>query len=74
MTQQKIEELGWTVYPHEPDSPDKAASDYNFLGSMEQSLSNMQFTSIQHVRKWVGDFFASTIQGSETCEKDARAQ
>ena len=45
--------------PHAPYSPDLAPSDYHKFRLMEHSLRNMQFTNIQHVRKWVGDFFAS---------------
>ena len=58
MTQQKIHELGWTVLPHAQYSPDLAPSYYHLFRSIDQSLRNMQFTNIQHVRKWTGDFIA----------------
>ena len=45
--------------PYAPYSPDLAPSVYHLFRSMEPSLRNMQFANIQHVRKWVCDFFAS---------------
>ena len=59
ITQQKIEELCLAVLPYTPYILYLAPSYYNLLWSIEKSLRNMQFTNIQHVRKWVGDLFAS---------------
>ena len=41
-----------------------APSDYHLFKSIKQSLRNIQFTNIQHIRKWVGDFFPPNPQRS----------
>lgn len=59
ITQQKIEELGWTVLPHPPYSPDLAPSDYHLFRSMQHSLAEKKFKNNDEVKVWVSQFFES---------------
>ncbi len=56
-TQDKIEEVGWEVLPHAPHSPDLAPSDYHLFMSMEHYLRDVKFQNVEHIKKWVGDYF-----------------
>ena len=67
MTQQKIEDLGWEVLPYPPYSPDMASPDYHLFRSMQRSLVEKQFKSIDEVQNWVSNFFES--QPAEFFEK-----
>ncbi|KAK6753505.1 hypothetical protein RB195_012849 [Necator americanus] len=55
----KIEELGWTVLPHPPYSPDLAPSEYHLIRSMHHGLSEKKFNNIDEVRSWVASYFDS---------------
>ena len=64
-----------TVLSHVSYSPDLAPPDYPFFRFMEQSLCRMKSTNIKHVLKLAVTFLPpspklSTIQGSESYEKD----
>lgn len=58
-TQQKLEELHWTVLPHPPYSPDIAPSDYHLFRSMEHFLRGRQMRNHKDVENVVSQFIAS---------------
>ena len=55
----KIRELGFTVLPHPPYSPDLAPSDYWLFGAMKRPLRGKRYDNLQQlssaVSKWVHD-------------------
>ena len=55
--QQKIKELGWTLLPHPPYSPDMAPSDYCLLRSMQHALAENKFENSNQVKIWVQNYF-----------------
>lgn len=59
MTQKKLEELGWSVLPHPPYSPDIAPSDYHLFRSMQHGLAEQKFSNIEEINKWLCEFFTS---------------
>jgi hypothetical protein len=54
-TQKAITELGWTVLPHPPYSPNLAHSDFHFFGALKDAIRRQRFRSndevIEEVRK-----------------------
>lgn len=64
-----IHELGFTVVPHPPYSPDLAPSDYALFAEMKKPLRGKRYETLQQlasaVSKWVSDtpadFFSSAI-------------
>ena len=59
VTQEKILELGWSVLPHPPYSPDLAPTDYHLFCSLQNFLNGKTFTSDQGVNEAVLEFFQS---------------
>lgn len=59
VTQEKILELGWSVLPHPPYSPDFAPTDYHLFCSLQNFLNGKTFTSDQGVNEAVLEFFQS---------------
>lgn len=51
--------LGWEVLEHPAYSPDIAPSDYHLFRSMQNSLTDVHFETLEEVRKWVDDFIKS---------------
>lgn len=68
-TQAKIRELGWSLLPHPPYSPDLAPSDYHLFRGLKRFLYAQEFvdheTHIQRARNWLEtrplEFFRSGI-------------
>jgi len=46
-TRQKLVQLGWDVLPHPPYSPDLAPSDYHLFRSLQNSLNEKNFDSLE---------------------------
>ena len=46
-TRQKLLELGWTVLPHPPYSPDLAPTDYHLFRSLASHLSTKKFDDLK---------------------------
>lgn len=59
VTQEKILELGWSVLPHPPYSPDLAPTDYHLFCSLQNFLNGKTFNSEEQVRQAVENFFQS---------------
>ena len=59
VTQEKIIELGWSVLPHPPYSPDLAPTDYHLFCSLQNFLNGKTFISEQGVNEAVLHFFQS---------------
>ncbi|XP_043262919.1 histone-lysine N-methyltransferase SETMAR-like [Colletes gigas] len=55
--QEKILELGWSVLPHPPYSPDLAPADYHLFCSLQNFLYGKTFNSEEQVRQAVENFF-----------------
>ncbi|CAK9829695.1 Histone-lysine N-methyltransferase SETMAR [Anthophora retusa] len=59
VTQEKILELGWSVLPHPPYSPDLAPTDYHLFCSLQNFLNGKTFNSEEQVSQAVENFFQS---------------
>ena len=58
-TKKKITELGWTVLPHPPYSPDLAPTDYHLFHSLANHVNGKSFDDQEDLKKFIGDFFAN---------------
>ena len=58
-TKKKLTELGWTVLPHPPYSPDLAPTDYHLFRSLANHLNGQRFDNQEALAKFIGDFFAN---------------
>lgn len=56
-TKKKLTELGWTVLPHPPYSPDLAPTDYHLFRSLANHLNGKRFDNQDSLAKFIGDFF-----------------
>ena len=67
--------LGWTVLPHPPYSPDLAPSDFQLFGLMKNGLHGQHFPSTETVtaavKQWVisngADFYECSMQDLVLC-------
>lgn len=59
ITKKKNSDLNFDELKHPPYSPDLAPSDYYLFRSMEQSLRDKKFDSVQEVEKFLNSYFAS---------------
>ena len=65
-----IANLGWTVLPHPPYSPDLAPSDFHLFGPMKDGLRRQRFPSndpvVRAVKQWAtsagADFYECGMQ------------
>ena len=66
-----IVNLGWTVLPNPPYSPDLAPSDFHLFGPMKDGLRGQRFPSydavVPAVKQW------ATSAGAEFYERDMQA-
>ena len=58
MTRQKLLQLGWEVLIHQPYSPDIAPSDFHLFWSLQNSLNEKKFNSLQDSKRHLEQFFA----------------
>ena len=61
-TNKKLVELGWTVLPHPPYSPDFAPTDYHLFLSISNHLQEKEFDEERELKKFLQDFFSSKSQ------------
>lgn len=54
-----LKTVGWEILPHPPYSPDIAPSDYHLFRSMQSALSEVQFSSLEDIQKWIDEWIAS---------------
>lgn len=59
ITRQKLEELGWSVLPHPPYSPDLSPSDYYLFRHMSFFLRGKQYKDEDHINLDINNFFSS---------------
>jgi len=59
VSQQKLQQLGFTVLPHPPYSPDIAPSDYFLFSPLKSVLRNKNFNSSQEITDVLNQWFAS---------------
>ena len=57
LTNLKLLELGWTVLPHPPYSPDLAPSDYHLFRSLSNQLRNKTFEEEAQLYSFIQTFF-----------------
>ncbi|XP_054005260.1 histone-lysine N-methyltransferase SETMAR-like [Hylaeus anthracinus] len=57
VTQEKILELGWSVLPHPPYSPNLAPTGYHLFCSLQNFLNGKTFNSEEQARQAVENFF-----------------
>jgi hypothetical protein len=70
-----IVNLGWTVVPHPPYSPDLAHSEFHLFGSMKDGLHGQLFPSydavVQALKQWAtsagADFYEHGMQALVHC-------
>ena len=53
----KLIELGWDVLNRPPYSSDLAPSVYNLLKSLQNSLDDLEFSSVEAVKQHIETFF-----------------
>ena len=58
-TFQKLQDLGWTVLPHPPYSPDLAPTDYHLFLSLSDYMRDKQFDDEEHLKTELSTFFSS---------------
>jgi histone-lysine N-methyltransferase SETMAR len=56
-THQKLLDLGWTVLPHPPYSPDLAPTDYHLFRSLAAFLDKNKFDDEDHLKQELENFF-----------------
>lgn len=59
ITQQKLMDLGWTVIPHPPYSPDIAPTDYHLFRSLAHHLEDKYFDDEEHLKSDLDQFFTA---------------
>lgn len=57
MTRRKLLELGWSVLPHPPYSPDIAPTDYHLFRSLAGFLEKKKFDDEGHLKQDLESFF-----------------
>lgn len=62
VTKAKLRELGWEVLMHPPYSPDLAPSDYHLFRSLQSSLHDVKFDSVEACENYLVQFFAQKPQ------------
>lgn len=58
-TKQKLAEFDWEILPHPPSSPDMSPNDNYLFRSLQMSLNNETFASLEEIRKHLDTFFAT---------------
>ena len=61
VTQEHFFELGWSILPHPPYSPDLSPSDYHLFRSLKNSLMGTNFSHEDQVREFVENLFTSKL-------------
>ncbi|GBM99020.1 hypothetical protein AVEN_62187-1 [Araneus ventricosus] len=56
---QRFTEYGWDVLCHPSYSLDLALSDFHHFGSLRNSLSGLEFTSLETLKQRLGNFFTN---------------
>lgn len=56
-TQQKLLEYGWYVLPHPEHYLDIAPSDYHLFWSLQNSLNDTRFDSLDQIKHYLAQFF-----------------
>ena len=59
VTQENFLELGWSVLPHPPYSPDLVPSNYHIFRSLQNSLMRTNLSNEDQVREFVENVFMS---------------
>jgi len=59
LTTQKIDELGWTIVPHPPYSPDMAPTDFYLFRSLANFMRGKIFSEAEEIRTELEKFFCS---------------
>lgn len=62
VVRQKLLELGWTVIPQPPYSPDTAPTDYHLFRSLQHELEEKRFQDEEELKTFLDDFFKSKPQ------------
>lgn len=62
ITNLQLLELGWTVLPHPPYSPDLAPTDYHLFLSLSAHLRNTRFDKDETLFEYIDNFFKSKSQ------------
>lgn len=58
-TCRRLHEFSWEVLPHPPYSPDIAPSDYHLFRSLQHSLRDKKFDTLEDVKTYLDEFLAS---------------
>ena len=58
MIRQKLSQLGWEVLIHLPYTPDIAPSDLHLFRSLQISLNEKKFSSLEDCKRHLEKFFA----------------
>ena len=66
---QKLNELGYKVWPHPPQAPDRSPTDYHFFKHLNNSLQGKHFHNQQEaenafqefIKSWGMDFYATGL-------------
>jgi histone-lysine N-methyltransferase SETMAR len=59
LTKMVIQELGWEVLQHPPNSPDLAPSDYYLFRALQNALRGVTFNNDEELQNWLENWFAS---------------
>lgn len=62
LTCEKLLELGWTVLPHPPYSPDLAPTDYHLFRSLANHLQEKKFDNEHDLKIYIHNFFSDKPQ------------
>lgn len=57
LTQDKLRNIGFTVLPHPPYSPDLAPSDFYLFSPMKSSLKGQNFSSVEETMQIINEWF-----------------
>jgi histone-lysine N-methyltransferase SETMAR len=57
LTQQKITDLGWTLVPHPPYSPNLSPTDYHLFRSLAHHLDEKKFDNKEQLKNDIQTFF-----------------